>query len=149
MSSNTRGTCAYAGTVNVSVPSSPVKRSNFAKKTSSNVNKANNNANKANSTANNSNSGVNKPSNNANKTNNGEAKQQTTPEFHFQMDKMTKEEMLSEIEKSQAEDDDQPLLSIQRSQTETNIEEKALVRSMTVCVVCECTVFTHFSPICP
>ncbi|RCN44891.1 hypothetical protein ANCCAN_09087 [Ancylostoma caninum] len=39
---------------------------------------------------------------------------------------MTTEQMIMEIEKSQAEDDDQPLLTIQRSQTETNIEEKKL-----------------------
>ncbi|KAL6740759.1 hypothetical protein Aduo_014081 [Ancylostoma duodenale] len=145
MSSNTRGTGPYAGTINVSVPSSPVKRSNFTKKPSSNANKPGSNTSKANNTANKSNT-------NATKTNNAPAaaaKPQTTPEFHFELDKMTTEQMIMEIEKSQAEDDDQPLLTIQRSQTETNIEEKALVRCLIVCIVTKCAIVIRFRPICP
>ncbi|CAJ0598186.1 unnamed protein product [Cylicocyclus nassatus] len=49
------------------------------------------------------------------------------PRFDF--DKSTKEQILAALEKSQQEDDDQPLISAQHSQSKTNYDVKKLADS--------------------
>ncbi|CAJ0602579.1 unnamed protein product [Cylicocyclus nassatus] len=59
----------------------------------------------------------------------GKTGRDTPEEFQFDFDKSTKEQILAALEKSQQEDDDQPLISAQHSQSETNYDVKKLVQS--------------------
>ncbi|KAK6749399.1 hypothetical protein RB195_001794 [Necator americanus] len=72
------------------------------------------------------------PAQNVSKANSGQKKPQTPPQYQFQLEKKTKEQVLLAIEKAQQEDEDQPLLAIQSSQSETKIEEKKLAESAIV-----------------